>query len=144
MKKTYKSQVRFNSQSCITGYEAYLSKFFANQNFTSATRFFLLNQPIIGPLWREKFWLVILSGASLYVPRVKNRQKTDFWTFRNINSIFSKTVKDRKMNDPNFFQNRMVNQRVWLIIALGVEFTLIKRLKVEISEKNRVREVLRT
>ena len=37
------------------------------------------------------------------MPRVKNRQKTDFWTFRNINSIFSKTVKDRKMNDPNFF-----------------------------------------
>ena len=34
---------------------------------------------------------------------VKNRQKRDFLTFRNINSIFSKTVKDRKMNDPNFF-----------------------------------------
>ena len=44
------------------------------------------------------------------------------------------------MNDPNFFQNRMV----WLIIALGVEFTLIERLKVETSEKNRVREVLIT
>ena len=34
---------------------------------------------------------------------VKNRQKTDFLTFRNINLIFSKTVKDKKMNAPNFF-----------------------------------------
>ena len=37
------------------------------------------------------------------MPRVKNRQKRDFLTFRNINSIFSKTVKDRKIIDPIFY-----------------------------------------
>ena len=80
-----------------------MKKFFANRYFTSATWFFSLNQPIIGPLWWKKFWLVILSGAYLNLPWVKNRQKTDFSTFRNINSIFSKTVRDRKMSDPNFY-----------------------------------------
>ena len=38
----------------------------------------------------------------------------------------------------------MVDQTVWLIIAVGVEVTPIERLKVEISEKNWARKVLIT
>ena len=85
------------SQHCTQSYDAYLSIFFSNHFFSSAHRFFCLNQSQWGPWWREKSYLVNSSGASSNVPPLENRREAGFHDFSTSGTFFSKTVNPTVM-----------------------------------------------
>ena len=71
------------------------------------------------------------------VPKPTSSQKSaemDISTFRNINAIFSKTVRDRKMINPNFYSESNGESNGLVNNSCGMELTPIERLQVKIKK----------